>query len=237
MITKKEIQKHGEMSPRIAEITTDKPYTVGRFIDEVLKAETIKTTGAFYVGDEKIEYEKGELLIPIPKSVADKVISKATLYEFFGELEYKILINTDMVDFNKKLKVDRINLFCDVVTKMANGTPAEGYAIGDAIKQLPENLQQYLISEVPDNILRREYARRELHIGDNVVFEGADTIAEVYKEEVFNANRAEALKDLLGIKSQFPDILDVIAEVLKCFPERYTLDDIYDMLYKSDLGL
>lgn len=142
-----------------------------------------------------------------------------------------------MVDFNKKLKIDRINLFCDVVTKMAHGTPAEGYAIGDAIKQLPENLQQYLISEVPDTILRREYSRRELHKGDNVVFEGADTVAEVYKEEVFNANKAEALKDLLGIKSKFPDILDVIAEVLKCFPERYTLDDIYDMLYKKDLGL
>lgn len=142
-----------------------------------------------------------------------------------------------MVDFNKKLKIDRINLFCDVVTKMAHGTPAEGYAIGDAIKQLPENLQQYLISEVPDSILRREYSRRELHKGDNVVFEGADTIAEVYKEEVFNANRAEAVKDLLGIKSKFPDILDVIAEVLKCFPERYTLEDIYDMLYKEDLGL
>lgn len=142
-----------------------------------------------------------------------------------------------MVDFNKKLKIDRINLFCDVVTKMAHGTPAEGYAIGDAIKQLPENLQQYLISEVPDSILRREYSRRELHKGDNVVFEGADTIAEVYKEEVFNANKAEALKDLLGIKSKFPDILDVIAEVLKCFPERYTLDDIFDMLYKKDLGL
>ena len=142
-----------------------------------------------------------------------------------------------MVDFNKKLKIDRINLFCDVVTKMAHGTPAEGYAIGEAIYQLPENLQQYLISEVPDSILRREYSRRELHKGDNVVFEGADTVAEVYKEEVFNANRAEALKDLLGIKSKFPDILDVIAEVLKCFPERYTLDDIYDMLYKKDLGL
>lgn len=142
-----------------------------------------------------------------------------------------------MVDFNKKLKVDHINLFCDVVTKMAHGTPAEGYAIGDAIKQLPENLQQYLISEVPDSILRREYSRRELHKGDNVVLEGADTVAEVYKEEVFNANRAEAVKDLLGIKSKFPDILDVIEEVLKCFPERYTLDDIYDMLYKKDLGL
>lgn len=142
-----------------------------------------------------------------------------------------------MVDFNKKLKVDRINLFCDVVTKMAHGTPAEGYAIGDAIKRLPENLQQYLISEVPDIILRREYSRRELHKGEGAVFEGADTVAEVYKEEVFNANRAEALKDLLGIKSKFPDILDVIAEVLKCFPERYTLDDIYDMLYKKDLGL
>lgn len=142
-----------------------------------------------------------------------------------------------MVDFNKKLKVDRINLFCDVVTKMAHGTPAEGYAIGDAIKQLPENLQQYLISEVPDSILRREYSRRELHKGDGAVFEGADVITEVYREEVFNANRAKALKDLLGIKSKFPDILDVIAEVLKCFPERYTLDDIYDMLYKKDLGL
>lgn len=142
-----------------------------------------------------------------------------------------------MVDFNKKLKVDRINLFCDVVTKMAHGTPAEGYAIGDAIKQLPENLQQYLISEVPDVILRREYSRRELHKGEGAVFEGADTIAEVYKEEVFNANRAGAMKDLLGIKSRFPDILDVIAGVLKCFPERYTLDDIYDMLYKKDLGL
>lgn len=142
-----------------------------------------------------------------------------------------------MVDFNKKLKIDRINLFCDVVTKMANGTPAEGYAIGDAIKQLPDNLQQFLISEVPDVILRREYSRRELHKGDGAVFEGADTVAEVYKEEVFNANRAEALKDLLGIKSKFPDILDVLAEVLKCFPERYTLDDIDDMLYKNDLGL
>ena len=142
-----------------------------------------------------------------------------------------------MVDFKEKLKTDRINLFCDVVTKMAHGTPAEGYTIGEAIYRLPENLQQYLISEVPDVILRREYSRRELHKGDNVAFEGADTVAEVYKEEVFNANRAEAMKDLLGIKSKFPDILDVIAEVLKCFPERYTLDDIYDMLYKKDLGL
>lgn len=142
-----------------------------------------------------------------------------------------------MVDFNKKLKIDRINLFCDVVTKMANGTPAEGYAIGDAIKQLPENLQQYLISEVPDTILRREYARRDLHKGDNVVFEGADVITEVYREEVFNVDKAGAIRDLLGIKSQFPDTLDVIEEVLKCFPERYTLDDIYDMLYKKDLGL
>ena len=142
-----------------------------------------------------------------------------------------------MVDFNEKLKIDRIKLFCDVVTKMAQGTPAEGYAIGEAIYQLPENLQQYLISEVPDAIIRREYSRRELHKGDNVVFDGPDTIAEVYKEEVFNANKAGAIKDLLGIRTQFPDILDVIAEVLKCFPERYTLDDIYDMLYKKDLGL
>ena len=142
-----------------------------------------------------------------------------------------------MVDFNEKLKIDRINLFCDVVTKMANGTPAEGYAIGDAIKQLPENLQQYLISEVPDVILRREYIRRDLHKGECLVFEGADVITEVYREEVYNADKAGAIKDLLGIKSAFPDILDVIEEVLKVMPGRYTLDDIYDMLYKKDLGL
>lgn len=142
-----------------------------------------------------------------------------------------------MVDFNKKLKIDRINLFCDVVTKMANGTPAEGYAIGDAIKQLPENLQQFLISEVPDVILRREYIRRDLHKDECLVFEGADAITEVYREEVYNADRAGAIKDLLGIKSAFPDILDVIEEVLKVMPGRYTIDDIYDMLYKKDLGL
>lgn len=142
-----------------------------------------------------------------------------------------------MVDFNKRLKIDRMNLFCDAVTKMANGTPAEGYAIGDAIKQLPENLQQYLISEVPDTILRREYTRRDLHKGEAVLFEGADEIKEVYKMEIFNTDKAEALKELLGINARFPDILDVIEEVLKCFPERYTLDDIYDMLYKKDLGL
>ena len=142
-----------------------------------------------------------------------------------------------MVDFNKKLKVDRINLFCDVVTKMANGTPAEGYAIGDAIKQLPDNLQQFLISEVPDVILRREYSRRELHKGECLVFEGADVVAEVYKEEVYNLDKEGAIKDLLGIKSAFPDILDVIEEVLKVMPGRYTLEDIYDMLYKNNLGL
>lgn len=77
-----------------------------------------------------------------------------------------------MVDFNKKLKVDRINLFCDVVTKMAYRTPAEGNAVGEAIRQLPDSLQQYLISEVPDKILRREYTRRELHKGEKVLFEG-----------------------------------------------------------------
>ena len=142
-----------------------------------------------------------------------------------------------MADFNKKLKIDRVSLFCDVVTKMANNTPAEGYAIGDAVRRLPENLQQYLISEVPDAILRREYSRRELHKGGGAVFEGADTVAEVYRDEVFNADKAEAMKDLLGIGSKFPDILDIIAEVLKCFPERYTLDDIHDMLYKRDIGL
>ena len=70
-----------------------------------------------------------------------------------------------------------------------------------------------------------------------MVLEGDEIVKEVYKDEIFNADKAGTIKDLLGIKSAFPDVLDVISEVLKCFPERYTLDDIYDMLYKKDLGL
>lgn len=34
------------------------------------------------------------------------------------------------IDFHEKLKEDRIKLFVDNVTKMANNTPADGYTIG-----------------------------------------------------------------------------------------------------------
>lgn len=105
-----------------------------------------------------------------------------------------------MVDFNKKLKVDRIKLFVDVVTKTANGTPAEGYAIGEAIHALPENLQQYLISEVPDRIIRREHTRRELNRMNADDFIDTEAMAETYREEVFKADKVKALKELLGIK-------------------------------------
>lgn len=99
-----------------------------------------------------------------------------------------------MVDFNKKLKVDRIKLFVDVVTKMANGTPAEGYSIGEAIKALPENLQQYLISEVPDKIIRRERTRRELNRLNADGFIDSEAMPETYKEEVFKADKVKPLR-------------------------------------------
>ena len=142
-----------------------------------------------------------------------------------------------MVDFNKKLKVDRIKLFVDVVTKMANGTPAEGYAIGDAIKQLPENLQQYLISEVPDRIIRREHTRRELNRMNADDFIDTEAMAETYKEEVFKADKVKALKELLGIKGGFTDEMDVIEEVLKCFPSRLTLNEFCNNVYMKEIGL
>lgn len=142
-----------------------------------------------------------------------------------------------MVDFNKKLKVDRIKLFVDVVTKMANGTPAEGYAIGDAIHALPENLQQYLISEVPDRIIRREHTRRELNRMNADGFIDTEAMAETYKEEVFKADKVKALKELLGIKGEFTDEMDVIEEVLKCFPSRLTLNEFCNNVYMKEIGL
>lgn len=39
-----------------------------------------------------------------------------------------------MEDFNKKLKVDRINQFGHLVKSMANGTPAEGVHNGRRYK-------------------------------------------------------------------------------------------------------
>lgn len=142
-----------------------------------------------------------------------------------------------MVDFNKKLKVDRIKLFVDVVTKMANGTPAEGYSIGEAIKALPENLQQYLISEVPDKIIRREHTRRELNRMNADDFIDTEAMAETYKEEVFKADKVKALKELLGIKGGFTDEMDVIEEVLKCFPSRLTLNEFCNNVYMKEIGL
>lgn len=142
-----------------------------------------------------------------------------------------------MVDFNKKLKVDRIKLFVDVVTKMANGTPAEGYAIGEAIKTLPENLQQYLISEVPDRIIRREHTRRELNRMNADDFIDTEAMMETYKEEVFKADKVKALKELLGIKGAFTDEMDVIEEVLKCFPSRLTLNEFCNNVYMKEIGL
>lgn len=142
-----------------------------------------------------------------------------------------------MVDFNKKLKVDRIKLFVDVVTKMANETPAEGYAIGEAIYALPENLQQYLISEVPDKIIRREHTRRELNRMNADDFIDTEAMTETYKEEVFKADKVKALKELLGIKGEFTDEMDVIEEVLKCFPSRLTLNEFCNNVYMKEIGL
>lgn len=143
-----------------------------------------------------------------------------------------------MEEFNKKLKVDRINQFGHLVKAMANGTPAEGYTIGDAIKALPDNLQQFLLSEVPDRIIRKEHTRRGLNdLEATAVIAGADELREVYTDEVFKSNPARELCNLLGIKSAFPDILDVVDEVLKLFPERLTRKDLANELYMDEVGM
>lgn len=143
-----------------------------------------------------------------------------------------------MEEFNKKLKVDRVNQFGHLVKAMAYGTPTEGYAIGDAIKALPDNLQQYLLSEVPDRILRKEHTRRGLNNLDaTALTAGVDELRETYTDEVFKANPARELCNLLGIRSAFPDILAVIDEVLKLFPERFTRKDLANELYMDEIGM
>lgn len=141
-----------------------------------------------------------------------------------------------MEEFNKKLKVDRVNQFGHLVKAMAYGTPTEGYTIGDAIKALPDNLQQYLLSEVPDRIIRKEHTRRGLN-DLTTPRKGIDELREVYTDEVFKRDPARALCDLLGIKSKFPDILDVMDEVLKLFPERFTRKDLANELYRDEIGM
>lgn len=143
-----------------------------------------------------------------------------------------------MEEFNKKLKVDRVNQFGHLVKAMAYGTPTEGYTIGDAIKALPDNLQQYLLSEVPDRIIRKEHTRRGLNNLDaTALIAGVDELRETYTDEVFKANPARELCNLLGIRSAFPDILDVIDEVLKLFPERFTRKDLANELYMDEIGM
>lgn len=143
-----------------------------------------------------------------------------------------------MENFNKKLKVDRINQFGHLVKSMANGTPSEGYTIGDAIKALPDNLQQFLLSEVPDRIIRKEHTRRGLNnLEATALIAGVDELRETYTDEVFRAHPARELCNLLGIRSAFPDILDVIDEVLKLFPERLTRKDLANELYMDEIGM
>ena len=141
-----------------------------------------------------------------------------------------------MEELNKKLKVDRVNQFGHLIKAMAYGTPTEGYTIGDAIKALPDNLQQYLLSEVPDRIIRKEHTRRGLN-DLTTPRKGIDELRETYTDELFKRDPARELCDLLGIKSKFPDILDVMDEVLKLFPERFTRKDLANELYMDEIGM
>ena len=57
------------------------------------------------------------------------------------------------------------------------------------------------------------------------------------RTEVFKADKVKALKELLGIKGEFTDEMDVIEEVLKCFPSRLTLNEFCNNVYMKEIGL
>mgnify|MGYP001358279874 CR=1 FL=1 len=142
-----------------------------------------------------------------------------------------------MVYFNKKLKIDRIALFVKNVTEMGNNTPADGYMIGDAVNALPDNLKQFLLSEIPDNILRKEYARRNLHKLDDVALSGLDEIKDAFVSEVYTNNELHTVAELLGTDALRPDLIETVEALIKLFPERWTLDDLLDVLQSKAWGL
>lgn len=142
------------------------------------------------------------------------------------------------IDFRKKLREDRIALFVDNVTKMANNTPADGYMIGEAIGRLPDNIKQFLISEIPDKIVRAEYSRRGLgNLEDACLTQGEDELRETFRSEVYKNDELHTVADLLGTDCVRPDLLETVEALIKLFPERWTLDDLLDELYTKSIGL
>lgn len=141
-------------------------------------------------------------------------------------------------DFNKKLKLDRIKLFVDVVTKMANDTPAGGYAIGEAIGALPDNIKQFLLSEIPDKIIRAEYSRRELgKLEDACLTQGKEELIETFRSEIYRGNELHTIADLLGTDCLRPDLIETAEALCKLFPERWTIDELSEEIYARSLGL
>lgn len=142
------------------------------------------------------------------------------------------------IDFYKKLKEDRIRLFVDNVTKMANNTPADGYMIGEAIGALPDNLKQFLLTEIPDRIVRAEYSRRGLgNMEDACLTQGEDELKGTYLAEVYKGNEYHAIADLLGTDCVRPDLLETVEALIKLFPERWTLDDLFGKLQDRHWGI
>lgn len=142
------------------------------------------------------------------------------------------------VDFYKKLKEDRIKLFVDNVTKMANNTPADGYMMGEAIDALPDNLKQFLLTEIPDKTIRDEYSRRELgNMEDACLTQGEDELKETYRAEIYKGDEYHAIADLLGTDCVRPDLLETVEALIKLFPERWTLDDLFEKLQNRHWGI
>lgn len=142
------------------------------------------------------------------------------------------------IDFHKKLKEDRIKLFVDNVTKMANNTPADGYMIGEAVGALPDNLKQFLLTEIPDRIIRAEYSRRNLgDLEGAAMVQSKDELRETFRSEVYNNDKLHTVADLLGTDCVRPDLLETVEALIKLFPERWTLDDLSDELYAKSIGL
>lgn len=142
-----------------------------------------------------------------------------------------------MEDYQKRLKTDRIKLFVRNVMEMQSHTPADGWMMGEAINQLPPLTQQFLISELPDSVLRREYQQRGLRkLPEGIEFEAPDSIEELYKTEVYEVDRLHAVARLLGLPGEFLSETEVVEEVLKLFPRRLKVEEFANEVYYNEFG-
>lgn len=72
---------------------------------------------------------------------------------------------------------------------------------------------------------------------DACLTQGEDELKETYRAEIYKGNEYHAIADLLGTDCVRPDLLETVEALIKLFPERWTLDDLFEKLQDKRWGI